>query len=305
MIIDCYTHIWDEESQLGRCQPDKRERSPFPNRVVNVAEALPSAHRAAREPVDHSIVVGFKTNYLEAELPNELISKYVESDPKSLIGFVGLDPSDPKQATDELRQARDEWGFRGVAVAPAAQDFHPSNSQAMMVYAEAAARNMPILFHTGIYLARETKLEYARPVLLDEVARELPDLKIVIAHMGFPWVSETTTLLSKHENVFAETSWVLDYPWQAYHALISAYEFGVMDKLFFGSGFPFGSAVNAIEGLYSINHVSHGTNLPSIPRECLRGIVERDSLSALGIGTASSQTEPEDITSHSTSRNGH
>jgi hypothetical protein len=38
-----------------------------------------------------------------------------------------------------------------------------------------------------------------------------------------------------------------------------------------------------IEALYSINHPCHGTNLPTIPRECLRGIVERDSLALLGI----------------------
>ncbi|MGB0715386.1 MAG: amidohydrolase family protein [Phycisphaerae bacterium] len=282
MIIDCYTHIWEEEAQLGRCRPIT-SRPPFPSRLVNVAEALPSAHRAAREPVDQSIVVGFKTNYLNANLSNELIARYVESDPRRLIGFAGLDPSDPKQATEEILQAREEWGFRGIAVAPAAQDFHPSNSQAMIVYAEAMQQRMPVLFHTGVYLARETKLEYARPILLDEVARDLSDLKIIIAHMGFPWVHETIALLSKHENVYAEISWVLDYPWQAYQALISAHEFGVTDKLLFGSGFPFGSAVNAIEALYGINHVSHGTNLPSVPRESLRGIVERNALSVLGI----------------------
>ena len=46
---------------------------------------------------------------------------------------------------------------------------------------------MPVLFHCGLGVCAETKLEYARPVLLDEVARELPDLKIIIAHLGLPW----------------------------------------------------------------------------------------------------------------------
>ncbi|MGB2987449.1 MAG: hypothetical protein WBE26_16415, partial [Phycisphaerae bacterium] len=72
-------------------------------------------------------------------------------------------------------------------------------------------------------------------------------------------------------------------PWQAYQVLLSAYEYGVMDKLLFGSGFPVAAASYCIEALYSINHLVHGTSLPTIPREHLRGIVERDALSLLGI----------------------
>jgi len=59
-----------------------------------------------------------------------------------------------------------------------------------------------------------------------------------------------------------------------------------MDKLLFGSGFPYARASEAIEALYSINHICHGTNLPTIPREHLRGIVERDAVSVLGIADA-------------------
>ncbi len=101
--------------------------------------------------------------------------------------------------------------------------------------------------------------------------------------MGFPWVNETALLLGKHENVFAETSWLLNEPWQAYQALLTAHQFGVMNKLLFGSGFPNASAAHCIEELYGISHLVHGTNLPTIPREQLRGIVERDTLKLLGI----------------------
>jgi hypothetical protein len=60
---------------------------------------------------------------------------------------------------------------------------------------------------------------------------------------------------------------------------------GVMEKLLFGSGFPFDTPVGAIEALYSVNSYSHGTQLPSVPRSQIRGIVERDSLACLGIET--------------------
>ncbi len=290
MIVDCYTHVWDSPQQLGRAMPAE------PGAGTDGADALRSTappvsagvqrHWAACEPVDTALVLGFQSRHLDARIPNQMIADYVAQHPDRLIGFAGIDPSQPKSAIDEIRQAREEWSMRGIAVSPAAQDFHPSNSQSMLVYAEAAKLNMPVLFHPGITPGPTTKLAYAQPVLLDEIALELPDLKIIIAHMGYPWVHETIALLAKHENVFAEVSRIQQLPWQAYQALQSAFECGVMDKLLFGSGFPYARASETIEALYSINHICHGTNLPTIPREQLRGIVERDAVSALGITDA-------------------
>ncbi len=289
MIVDCYTHTWESADQLGRCVPLNGRHAPFPEPLEDPLRATPARHLVAAEPVDTTIVLGFKTHYLGAEISNDQVASYVSNHPDRLIGFAGIDPSEPKEAIAELHRTRDELSMPGVAVAPAAQDFHPSNSQAMLVYAEAAKLGMPILFHTGVYVTAATKLEYAQPVLLDEVARELPDWKIVIAHMGFPWINETLMLLAKHKNVYAEISWLLSQPWRAYEALVSAYQFGVIDKLLFGSGFPFTSASECIEALYSINHLCHGTNLPTIPREHLRGIVERDALALLGITPTAAQ----------------
>jgi hypothetical protein len=48
-----------------------------------------------------------------------------------------------------------------------------------------------------------------------------------------------------------------------------------------------------IEALYSINHLVHGTNLPAIPREELRSVVERDALRLLGIGLANGNGRPQ------------
>ena len=285
MIVDCYTHTWDSVEQLGRCAPANGRQLPFPDRPMDPRQATPARHADAAEPVDATLVLGFTAHYLGAEIPNDQVAAYVRTAPDRLIGLAGIDPSEPKEAIAELERARSDLRMPGVAVAPAAQDFHPSSSQAMLVYGEVARLRMPILFHTGVFVTASTKMEYARPVLLDEVARELPDLKIVIAHLGFPWVTETVVLLAKHPNVYAEISWLLPQPWQAYQALATAYQFGVMDKLLFGSGFPFASAAEAIETLYGLNHLVHGTNLPSIPRDQLRGIVERDALGLLGIAS--------------------
>jgi len=283
MIVDCFTHTWESSDQLGRCVPPRSVSDGEGQTFKGLSSAGGRRHFDAAEPTDVTIVLGFTSRYLGASITNDQVAGYVRKHPAKLIGFAGIDPSEPKEAIAEIIRAKDELHMPGIAIAPAAQDFHPSNSQAMRVYAEAARRNMPVIFHTGVFIAARTKLEYAQPVLLDEVAREFPEMKIIIAHMGYPWMHETTVLLGKHLNVFAETSWLLQHPWQAYQALLEAYEYGVMDKILFGSGFPASSASEVIEELFSIGHLYHGTNLPSVPREQLRRIVERESLSLLGI----------------------
>ncbi len=286
MIVDCYTHTWKSIDQLGRCAPTSRSHPPLPSFDVDPDGADRDHHLSAAEPVATTIVLGFKSRYLDAEIPNEQIASYVKLHPDKLIGFAGVDPTNPKEAEAELLRAKSEWNMPGLVVAPAAQDFHPADTRARRVFEAAQDQKMPVLFHTGIHHSKETKLEYAQPVLLDEIARDLPDMKIIIAHMGYPWVSETLVLLAKHENVYSEISWLLHQPWEAYQTLLSAHQYGVMDKLLFGSGFPSAAASNCIEELYSINHLVSGTNLPTIPREKLRGIVERDTLSLLGISNS-------------------
>lgn len=290
MIVDCFTHTWENAASLGGTHSANGNENGAAS--VTSHRAAAGRHRAASEPVDVTLVLGFKSQYLGAEIPNDQVASYVRNQGDRMIGIAGIDPSDPKEALTELRRARQELGMPGVAVAPAAQDFHPNSSQAMRLYAEAGALGMPVFFHTGLQLTSATKMEYAQPVLLDEVARELPDLRIVIAHMGSPWIHETIMLLRKHNNVFAEISGLLQQPWRAYEALLSAHQCGVLEKLLFGSGFPDAPASLCIESLYSLNHLVHGTSLPTIPREQLRGVVERDALTLLGIANDRLPSQP-------------
>ncbi len=287
MIVDCHTHIWDSPDQLGKAQLDLQARAHRGMEAGPNGRGIPDAtieeHQRASEPVDKSFVLGFKSRYLGAEIPTELVFGYVRQFPDKLIGVAGIDPTNLPEAMEEMSRAETEFGMRAITVSPAAQDFHPADSRAMQVFTEAARLNKPVFLHQGIHFSSASKMQFARPSLLDEVARELPQLKIVIAHMGYPWIEECLVLLGKHSSVFADISSLLHRPWHAYNALLSAYQYGVMDKLLFGSDFPHTGAAHAIQALYRINQLVTGTNLPTIPRQFLASIVERDTLTLLGM----------------------
>ncbi len=277
MIVDCHTQIWSSHAQLGRAAA-----------VARAVQADETRHLAAADPVDKAIVLAFKSRFLEAEIPNRLVSDYVRRNPAKLVGFAGIDPTERDWRT-QLRVAQDELNLKGVVLSPEMQNFHPGDSRAMQLYAECAARGLPVLFEQN-HRSPAARMRFAEPMLLDEVAQEFADLRIVIARLGHPWVSQTVVLLSKHANVFADIAGLLPQPWLSYTALLEAYEYGVMDKLLFGSDFPFRSPAACIEALYSINQYCHGSNLQPIPREQLRGIVERDALRLLGIANGGAAT---------------
>ena len=293
MIVDCHTHIWQSPDQLGQMDLGEIRHSRPRNRAVasprssgTAWRTLPSGdpdyHWAQSGAVDKSIVLGFKSRYLRAEIPNRYVADYVSKYPQKLIGFAGIDPTEPA-AREEVKIAKEDLRLRGITLSPANQDFHPTDSRAMRVYEEAERFGMPILIHPSGQFTEESKLEFGRPYLLDEVARTFPKLRLVIAQLGQPWVDETICMLGKHPNVFADVSGLLSRPWQAYNALVTAHQHGVIDRLLFGSDFPYTSAAECIEALYSINQIAQGTNLPVVPREALRGIVERDALALLGL----------------------
>lgn len=271
MIVDCHTQIWNSDSQLGRAIPI----------VTQAVQADESHHLAAVDTVDKAIVLAFKSRYLEAEIPNRYVADYVRRNAEKMVGFAGIDPTE-RDWMEELRIAQDELHLKGVTISPAMQDFHPCDTRAMRLYGECMRRGLPVLFEHSPR-SRAAKMEFAQPMLLDEVAQEFPELRMIVARLGHPWIEQTVALLAKHPCTYANVAGLLRLPWLSYTGLLAAHDYGVMDKLLFGSDFPFRSPAACIEALYSVNQFSHGSNLPPIPREQLRGIVERDALTLLGI----------------------
>lgn len=278
MIVDCHTHIWETPQQLGKGSAEYlRRQTGNANMLAQLQD-----HFLACDCVDKTFVLGFISGFLGAAIPNRLIVDHVQSHPEKLIGFAGLDPL-AGGVMEHLAEIAAQPEFRGITLSPAAQDFHPAHSDLQRVYAFCQDKGLLILVLQGAHFWQGAKMEFARPHLWDEVLRDFPNLRMIIAHLGHPWAEETLCLLGKHPNLYADIAGLIRRPWHAYNSLVQAHQYAVTDKLLFGSDFPFLTASEAIECLYRLNEVSHGTMLPAVPSQVLRNIVERDTLAVLGI----------------------
>lgn len=295
MIVDSFTHVWESPEQLGSrpAPPADGSRDPLADRLLH---ADPNEHFESLGPVAVALVYGFQSQLTGAKVPATLVANYVRTHPDRLVGIAGIDPTAPA-AIEELAEAVDNHGFKAVAVSPAAQGFHPMDSRAITFYRHVVRRDLPLVVHWGPHHSPAARLEFGNPMLLDEVLRELPDLRLIIGGLSQPWLHETLIVMAKHAGVLASLGGLLGMPWQAYNALVQIEEAGLLDRVLFASNFPFNSPAACIETLYSINRMAQGTNLPTVPRELLRGIVERDALRLMGIhmprpGKAGSPAEP-------------
>ncbi|MFO0963317.1 MAG: amidohydrolase family protein [Phycisphaerales bacterium] len=279
MIVDCCTRVFNAPEQLGRETADALRRL-LAARGARLESTI-AAHERASAPVAVSLVHGFRSKLLDAGIPNEFIAEVVRTAPHRIAGVAGIDPM-TGDAMAQLERAC-ELGLVGVSISPSAQGFHPTHSEAMRLYARIEQLGMPLFVGRPGPLVASGSLEFDRPVGFDEVARAHPRMKIMLCEFGWPWIDEALAMLLKHPNVHAEISGVAGRPWQLYQALLSAQSMGVLEKLFFGSGFPYEQPAKAVENLYSVNAFAHGTQLPAIPRAALRAIAERDVFAAFGI----------------------
>lgn len=279
MIVDTHTHVWQSPDQLGpQMSAALRARALAPTEEV---DASPVAHEQATDLADVAFVLGLRSVHLETLVPDELISRYVASRPDRLLGFAGIDPMEAD--LDDRLASLTSLKLSGAVIAPADQNFHPMHTRAVALYEKLAELDMPLIVHTPDLPTRDSAMSFGQPVLLDDVARQFPTLRILVTRCGHPFADQTLALIGKHPNVYTEISGVSARPWQLFNMLLTANEMGVTEKLLFGSGYPHHDPAAMVERLYSINRFATGSDLPTVPRERLRAIVERDALSALNL----------------------
>lgn len=278
MITDVHTHIWETPDQLGRGAATHIRR--HVEQPWDRPDASISAHETAMEPVQTVLIHGFESRHLGASVSAKQVASHVARHPYKYIGFAGVDPLGDYRS--QIKEAQ-QLGLAGVTICPAGQACHPAHSRAMKLYQLCVDLKMPVFVHGATHLGGEAKLEFAQPYLFDEVARALPELRLVISQIGYPWIDQGLTLIGKHEHVYAEISNVVTRPWQLYNTLLTAHQLNVTDRLLFGSDYPFCTPEKAITTVYSVNTLTQGTPLPTVPREKLRSIIERDVLACLGL----------------------
>lgn len=274
-----HTHTWDtslhfnpetiRESDLSRGYPLDLS--------VHIAPFLED-----NLPFDKTVVFGLKARRTGYWVPDEYVANFVACSPEKLVGLAACDPTQPEHM-EELKYAIEFLNLKGVKMGPMYAGFDPRDRLCEPVLRYCQEHGLPILFHTGTTFNHNAPLRFSRPWLFDEVAIKYPDLHMVLAHCGHPFIEECLVVIRKHPHVYADISALFYRPWQFYNMLIAAQEYKVTHKLLFGTDYPFAKAKESIEGLRHANQITGNSGLPQVFDQVICDILDRDALSLLGI----------------------
>lgn len=179
-------------------------------------------------------------------ISNDEVASFVAQSEGRLVGVGSVDISRPMEAVSEVRRCVRELGFKAIRVLPWLWEIPPTDRRFYPVYVACCDLGVPFctqIGHTGPLMPSEV----GRPVYLDQVALDFPDLTIVGGHIGYPWTDEAIAVATKHENFFIDTSayTVRRYPPQ----LVDYMKSHGKKKVLFGTNFPMISPARALDGL--------------------------------------------------------
>jgi len=278
MVFDCHTHLFGP-GHVGGPTFEALNRI-WGNGKELIATPEDHWHEAKR--YDGAIVLAVDAPATGIVVPNEYVAEYVAKHPGKLFGFASVDPN--KENSDRLlEEAIEGYSLSGLKLGPIYQNFYPGEKEHFPLYAKANELNIPILWHQGTSYVPEGYLDASRPVDLDPIARAFPDLKMIIAHMGHPWIGECVAIVRKNKNMYMDLSTLMARPWQFYNAMATAMEYGVLHKILFGTDFPLFTVQQTIDSLRKVNDIVEGTRLPRIPEKAIEEIIHRNTPELLGL----------------------
>ncbi len=190
MIIDVHTHINNYHE----------------DRVASLEECLDRLVAAmAENKVDYSLVLtSYKVNEHRPSTKKvvEAIQGRNNLGVVAGISYLNYNHNDLREIGDYLRSGL----IKGLKLYPGYEPFYPNDTRLQVVYDMATEFDVPVMFHSGDTYSPTGRIKYSHPIHIDDVAVDFPKMKIVICHVGNPWIKDCMEVVYKNDNVYADFS---------------------------------------------------------------------------------------------------
>jgi len=188
MIIDVHSHLgWDYSFD------ESFEKEPLIQKMGQV---------------DIQIVQpGTTHNIDDARRQHDEIAGLCKEYPGRFYGMAAPNPHLPGgQYEDEVGRCVGALGFVGIKMHTYGAAVHPNGAAGRRVFDAARAHGVPVMIHTG------SGMPFASPINVIKPAKEYPDVKVVMAHLGTMLLAdEVDFVFSQCANVYGDTSWTAGY----------------------------------------------------------------------------------------------
>jgi predicted TIM-barrel fold metal-dependent hydrolase len=196
-------------------------------------------------------VPGSPANY---HIPDEMVAEAVRKCPERFYGLAGIDPTQGMRGVRALEHAVKELGFIGAHFYPHWFEMAPDHPKYYPFYAKCVELDIPIQMQVGQclrYSAERPLRSVGRPITLDTVACDFPELKLIGIHIGWPWTEEMMSVAYKHPNVYIGSDAYAPKHWSK--EFVHFIDSWGQDKVLFGTDFAVIDPERAMREIEDLN----------------------------------------------------
>ena len=260
-IIDIVVNMFTpQEVELGQTGLDedfkKQIRMPEEMRAgVTIPDYLKKMDQAG---VEKSLLIAVRGGDIRVpegfEVPYKSVHSVCQEYPERFSGLAGVDPFRGMEGLKDLEVAVKEYGFVGAHLYPHWCELPPDHRKYYPYYAKCCELDIPIMMQVGhnlIYSRNRRLPSVGRPIYLDQVAIDFPDLKLIGIHIGIPWTEEMISMCWKHENVYtAGDAYAPKYWPETFVHYANSYG---RHKVMFGTDWPVIDPIRAVDEFNDLN----------------------------------------------------
>lgn len=207
-VIDCHVHLADYEVFCDSAYTWFAQAFPSTEAYQEFCKKYSNSDRFMQlmdaQGVDYSVILAEFAPLTTGIATNKMVKDFCQGHAR-LIPFCTFNPYVDGNMGKALEDLYLHHGFKGVKLYPTYNYFYPNDHIMYPLYSVAERYGIPILFHTGSSIFKNSRIKYGNPISFDDVAVDFPDLKIVMAHGGRgPWYDEALTMVRLHKNVYID-----------------------------------------------------------------------------------------------------
>lgn len=214
-----------------------------------VKKSVPLAiEEMRRAGITKALVIGRRAIPPFENVPNEDILSFVREYPGLFYAVPALEPTDRYAALDELEYLRTQPEVKGIHMEPgwAAQPMYADDAKLYPIYERLSKVGMTLLISSGGTIGPD--FSYVDPVHLHRVAKDFPQLKIVVGHGGWPYVHQALAVAYDCANVHLSPDMYLNVPnTPGSLEYVRAANFYLRDRLLFGTAYPSRPLVESVQ----------------------------------------------------------
>jgi predicted TIM-barrel fold metal-dependent hydrolase len=205
-IIDFHIHIGLKEHWHGWVHDfQKASDSEFYKRYDELIDPKNFARYLEDNHIAKAVILPDLCPITTGNVPNEYVLEFCRGK-DIFVPFCTVNPSLTTHPGLEAKKFIME-GAKGIKLYPSYNHFFPNEKRMYPLYERAQEERLPVLVHTGSSVFKGSKIKFADPLYLDEVATDFPDLILLMAHGGRGlWYDRAFFLSRIHTNLFVEIS---------------------------------------------------------------------------------------------------